>query len=171
MPRLILFRHAKATPSGKDGPADHDRRLDRQGRAEAEETGRALAQRGERPDSVLCSTSARTRETWTIAAASLPGAAEPEFLRSIYEAGRDYLGILAEHGGEAEALVIVGHNPAIQETAARLAKGDTRPEAGLIGRAFPTAAAAIFDFDRPWKDIAAAPATLVAVLDPAHRPG
>ena len=62
MPRLFLLRHAKSPPA-VPGQKDFDRPLAARGRAAAPAVGRHMADKGYLPDLVLCSPSARTRET------------------------------------------------------------------------------------------------------------
>lgn len=170
MPRLILFRHAKAKSSGKDGPADHERELTARGLRQAGEMGRVLAERGEAADLVLCSTSQRTRQTWTEASKALSGFPEPRFLRGIYDAGSSYFELLRREGGTARSLVLVGHNPAIQQTARQLPSGPDSPEAAKLSADFPTSALAVFDIDGSWADLAPGLARLVAFVAPAEPP-
>ena len=59
---LTLLRHAKAEPGGP-GMADEFRKLSDRGRVDAAKMGRHMAERGVRPDLILCSSSVRTRET------------------------------------------------------------------------------------------------------------
>ena len=63
MHRLILMRHAQAESSAPSG-GDEARPLSAAGRAEALLMGRALAERGLKPDLALVSTAVRTRQTW-----------------------------------------------------------------------------------------------------------
>ena len=63
MHRLILMRHAQAEASAPSG-GDEARPLSAAGRAEALLMGRALAERGLKPDLALVSTAVRTRQTW-----------------------------------------------------------------------------------------------------------
>lgn len=162
MPQLILFRHAQAEPSGKDSFRDHDRVLTARGIAEAAEAGRLLAARGFLPDAVLCSTSTRTRQTWEMARPSLPGAPPPRFLEALFDAAGHYLDILHAEGGPARLLALVGHNPTIQATAALVAGDQT----SAPGRSFPTAAAAVFEFDGEWAALQPGAARLVDFVKP-----
>ena len=59
---LVLLRHAKSSWNA-GGLADYDRPLAKRGQKAAPEIGAALATLGVRPDLVLCSGAARTRET------------------------------------------------------------------------------------------------------------
>jgi phosphohistidine phosphatase len=62
MHRLILMRHAQAEPSASSG-GDKARALSPAGRGEAVLMGRALAERGLKPDLALVSAATRTRQT------------------------------------------------------------------------------------------------------------
>ena len=63
---------------------------------------------------MLCSTSARTRETWDGAKDAFKASPDVRFLRDIYDADADYIDIIREHGKRSESLMLVGHNPSIQ---------------------------------------------------------
>jgi len=148
MDRLILFRHGKAERDSDSGE-DFDRRLTERGVRESAATAANLADMGLVPDLVLVSPAARTRETWTAAQAAFPGAAwriEP----SLYHAEERVIRKLAESAGEtSNAVMVVGHNPGLQELTIRLLHEGSAPSP-LIARAhamFPTAAAAVFLFD------------------------
>ena len=146
MHTLILLRHAKAEPEADSG-ADFDRALTEAGWTEARLIGRILNDAGFRPDLVLASAAVRTVETWEAASSALPPA-KAEALDSLYEAAPET--ILSEavaRGAKAGVVAVVGHNPGVATLAAYLARETNAPEAGLIGRSFPTAAAAVFRHD------------------------
>ena len=148
MDRLILFRHGKAeaeSPSGED----FDRKLAPRGERESAKMGESLADLGLTPDVVLVSPAARTRETWAAAETSFPKAkmrVEDDLYHADSESIRQ---VAAEAGQRAGTVMIVGHNPGLQELAVKLLQEGAAPPS-LIGRAarhFPTAAAAVFLFD------------------------
>jgi phosphohistidine phosphatase len=148
MDRLILFRHGKAEPDSESGD-DFDRRLAPRGVRESAAMGEKLAEMGFAPQVALISPAARTRGTWDAACGSFP-AAETRFDDHLYHADSGAIRAAAEKAGNGVATVIVvGHNPGLQELAVRLLVEGHAP-AGLIARAqrhFPTAAAAVFLFD------------------------
>ena len=146
MHTLILIRHAKAELEADSG-ADFDRALTEAGWAEARLLGRTLADAGFRPELVLASAATRTVQTWEAASSALP-AAKAEAVDALYEAAPE--SILAEavqRGARAGVVAVVGHNPGVATLAAYLARESDAPEAGLIGRSFPTAATAVFRHD------------------------
>ena len=73
MKLLTLLRHAKSD-WGDPGLADFDRPLNERGRSDAPRMGKWMAVSGFVPDTVLCSTAVRTRETWALVAPALPNA-------------------------------------------------------------------------------------------------
>jgi phosphohistidine phosphatase len=148
MDRLILLRHGKAEPESASGE-DFDRRLAPRGQAESAEMAARLADLGFLPDVVLVSAAMRTRETWAAAEPHFPKA-KARFEDELYHADSGAVRHAAARAGATAATVmVVGHNPGLQELAVRLLTEGSAP-GSLIGRAtrqFPTAAAAVFLFD------------------------
>jgi phosphohistidine phosphatase len=151
MPRLILFRHAKAERA-QPGSTDFDRALTKSGRTDSAEMGRALEKRGETIDLVLCSSAKRALETWDSAKPELGYEPETRLLRAIYEA-EDYLPILNAEGGEAGTILLVGHNPTMQETAISLVADHSSKDSKALASRFPKAAFAVIDFDGSWAEL------------------
>ena len=148
MDRLILLRHGKADPDSETGE-DFDRRLAPHGVAESAEMGLRLAEMGFRPVMALVSTAARARGTWEAAAPAFPDA-DCRHDDDLYHAdsGTIRRAVLAV-GGECATVMVVGHNPGLQELTVALLREGHAP-AGLIARAqrnFPTAAASVFLID------------------------
>ena len=148
MDRLILLRHGKAEPESSSGE-DFDRHLAPRGQAESAEMAARLADLGFLPDVVLVSTAMRTRETWAAAEPHFPKA-KARFDDELYHADSGAVRhAAAQAGASAGTVMVVGHNPGLQELAVRLLTEGAAP-ASLISRAarqFPTAAAAVFLFD------------------------
>ena len=140
--RLILTRHAK---SAWDDPTldDHDRPLNDRGRRSALALGDWLASRGYEPEEVLCSTAARTQETWNvIAAAAIEVRPQVRFEQSLYQAGPDKM-LAVLRTATQPTVMMLGHNPGISEFAARLpARVPMDPEF----RRYATAATLVVDF-------------------------
>lgn len=148
MDRLILFRHGKAENESASGE-DADRRLTSRGERESAETAETLARLGLIPTLALVSGSARTRETWAAAEPQFPGA-EMRIEPDLYLADPGTIRRLAEAAGRGTgAVMVVGHNPGLQELAVELLEeGSASPS--LVDRArrhFPTSAAAVFLID------------------------
>lgn len=132
MKQLILFRHAKAEPHDVPGP-DHSRELSNRGRRDAAAMGAILGGRELVPDLVLASDSVRTRETATIAAAQWDQDPEVTWLTELYSAGvAELLTAVAVHGGSAGRVMVVGHNPAVEELASLAAGRHVRLRPGAV---------------------------------------
>jgi len=162
--QLILLRHAKS-----DWPdvADHERPLAARGRRDAPAVGRWLRDAGLRPDLVVCSTARRARESWELAAAELGGEVEVRYDRRVYDAGAQELVALAREAPEAvRTLVLVGHNPAMQQLAVSLpgeAVGDALDRAR---EDFGTAALALLEVPGAWADLTPGGPRLLEVAKP-----
>ena len=108
---LGLLRHAKSDWDDI-GKRDFDRGLNDRGRKGARLIGGHIAGRGTAWGLLLASPAARVRQTL---AAALPGA-EPAFDERLYLASADtILDVVRDHAGSAEAVLVAGHNPGLQE--------------------------------------------------------
>jgi phosphohistidine phosphatase len=148
MRRLILFRHAKAEPRGP-GEDDFDRPLTERGREDAAIVGKALATRGFLPDLALVSPARRTTETWINARDALPSAAV-ELAPELYNAAPDEIRrAIEDASSRCDTLVVVGHNPGLQEVAVELLieASASRAELEPVAARFPTATAAVYAVD------------------------
>lgn len=167
MKTLLLLRHAK---SSWDDPvlADFDRPLAIRGRKAAPRMGRELERRGWRPDAVLVSTAKRTRQTWDLVAAELSAAPRPEFRGVLYDASAEQLlAELRQAPAAAKTLLLIGHNPGMEDLAQMLA-GDGSDAQALerLREKFPTAALARLRFEGAWTDLGAGAARLSHCLGP-----
>lgn len=114
--RLILMRHAKSSWDDFSQP-DHDRPLNARGRRNATTMGGWLRENAFRPDSVLCSTSARTRETLAL----LDIAAPVTFEEPLYHGSPETL-LNAFRHATGHTVLLLAHNPGIGAFASRLVK-------------------------------------------------
>ncbi|MGQ7792635.1 SixA phosphatase family protein [Faunimonas sp. B44] len=167
----MLLRHAKSDrPSGT---ADIDRPLSERGRRDAAAIGRVMAERGLQPETVICSPSARTRETLDLVLPRLAPVDDVRFVNELYEADEaTLLALVKLEGKEAGALLVIGHNPSIEQAALALA-GSSGPDAdrdAMAGK-YPTAALAVLDFDGPWSDLRPGAAVLRAFIRPRDLAG
>jgi phosphohistidine phosphatase len=158
--RIALLRHAKA-----DWPqmADHERPLAERGRKDAPVVGEWIAAQGITPDLTLCSTAARTRETWKLVVSRLPHRPKTVYEERLYEAAPGELITVAnEVSDEVRELLLIGHNPGIQGLAEALAGGaEGDAQARLKQRGFPTSAIAVLAFNGSWKSLEPGVARLV----------
>lgn len=158
---LLLLRHAK---SSWDDPslADFDRPLAGRGREAAPRLGAEMARRGWPPDLAIVSPALRTRQTWDLAAAALPRRPDVTFDRAIYEApATRILDAIRAVPDRVSTLLVVGHNPGLEELAALLTGPDSEPDAlARMQEKFPTGALARLTFDGRWPGLARGTAML-----------
>jgi phosphohistidine phosphatase len=146
MERLILMRHGAAERRGPTG-GDFDRALTPQGRVDAALIGDALAKAGFSPDLALVSEARRAQETWSAAGESLTKARAEN--RSDFYAASSQTVLAAAEDQSADTVMVVGHNPTLQDLAVGLLKAGSASPA-LIARVemrFPPATAVAFSFD------------------------
>lgn len=136
---LILLRHAHAEPPLL-GQADYDRPLSPIGLAEAEAAGAWLVRNGLVPDRILCSPARRTRETLEAVLAQL-GYAEVRRIDAIYEATPGTLAALVDEHRDVERLLLVGHNPGLEQLVALMDSGRSNG-----GRGMPPAGIAVLEY-------------------------
>ena len=170
MRRLILMRHAKAERG--NGRADRDRPLDERGRAAAPRMGAYLAAEGLRPDTVLVSSARRTLETWEGVRAALD-LADAESVSALYEAPASLiLDAVRAASRTAACVLVIGHNPGIQELAEDLAGSGPEETLRTIALEFPTCALAVLDFDlADWTDVASGGGRLERFVRPGDLAG
>lgn len=161
MKQLIILRHAKAV--ARAAARDFDRVLAAEGRREMDRVAADLVASSIRPDLALVSPAARTRETWRLA--RIEGIA-PRFEPEIYDAEVETLVTLVRSApDDASRLMLVGHNPGIEELALFVGDGDARPS---IGAGLPTAALAVFELpEGRWADLAGGTGRLLHYATPA----
>jgi phosphohistidine phosphatase len=88
--------------------------------------------------------------------------------RGIYEASADdLLGLIRQWGGTARSLLLIGHNPAIEDLAQSLAPSGDEPALTRLAAKFPTAALAVIDFGAAeWSEIGSGAGRLAAYHTP-----
>lgn len=152
--RLFLLRHAKSD-WGSEALADFDRPLNTRGKSAARAMGKYLKEKEFHPNRILCSTSQRTRETLSRVLTYQTREAQIHLLSDIYDqADLSYTAVIRRHGGRAHNLMIIGHNPATEQTAEELVgTGDSATIADMRLK-YPTGALSIIDFDiADWADL------------------
>jgi len=109
---LYFLRHGKAV----DGTVDFKRGLSPRGESDAQRMGRALKERGVKPDIVYCSSAPRARRTAEIIL-PLMGIETGKvfFSDDLYLAAQDELAKLVEGIDDSrESALICGHNPGLE---------------------------------------------------------
>jgi phosphohistidine phosphatase len=161
--RLLLLRHAKSSWDDPGLP-DHDRPLAGRGRRACKAIARYLRGQAAAPSLVLCSSAARTRETLERIMPAL-GSPEVKVERELYGASSAHLlRRLRELPDWVDSVILIGHQPAIQELAVDLAgDGD---QLARVRTKFPTAALATLLFAGGWEELRPGCADLVDFVKP-----
>lgn len=122
---------------------DFDRVLNEKGREDAFRLGQEMSKQGLIPGSVLCSPAKRASETWALVAQSLPEI-------SVKYDGDLYNGDVTVYlnriiGISNDPLLIVGHNPMIEDIAHGLASNGGNGAEIALDPGYPAGALTIFD--------------------------
>jgi phosphohistidine phosphatase len=161
---IYLLRHAKS--SWEDpGLADHERPLSKRGRTAAKAMADHIRSRKISPELVLCSSAVRARQTLEAVAAAL-GNPKIEIERDLYSASAgELLGRIRALPQSVRSVLLVGHNPAIQELALTLSGAS--PGYRRVEEKFPTGALATFEVSAErWSDLSAGDAALRSFVAP-----
>lgn len=143
LPKLLgLFRHAKSEWDDMT-QRDFDRGLNARGLKGAKLVGRHIREHGTHWDMLLSSPAARCKDTLTEAALGLDSVWDE---RLYLADGATILETIAELGDDADAVLVCGHNPGLQDLLLELIPPDAENE--LFDEAsvkFPTASFAVVE--------------------------
>ena len=143
MKRLALLRHAKSSWDEPDLD-DLNRPLNERGWKAARRIGRELKHRDLRFDLVLASTAARARETIDGLQEKYEFGAPIRFEPRIYMASAEQLlGLIRALPDNADAPLLVGHNPGLQRLLVELTHDDESGLRDRVAQQYPTAALAV----------------------------
>jgi len=118
---LLILRHAKSSWSDNN-LSDHQRPLNKRGRYDAPRMGDLLASEDLVPDLIISSSATRARTTAEAVADASGYDGQLIITRELYHAGPDdYLAAARELGADSKTVLVVGHNPGIEELVEQLA--------------------------------------------------
>lgn len=167
MKTLTLLRHAKST---WDDPVarDFDRPLNKRGRRAAQTVGREMRVQGLKFDRVVASPAVRVKETLEGIADGYGRSLEADFDQRVYLASTVILlDIVHSQADEAEAVLIVGHNPGLEALALALTadgRDDFRKE---IAVKYPTATLTQISLPvERWADVSEGEGTITRFIRP-----
>ncbi|MGE5153657.1 MAG: SixA phosphatase family protein [Bdellovibrio bacteriovorus] len=166
MPReLLILRHAKSDWSS-GAQADFDRPLSRRGKHDAPRVGPWLYREGLVPDHVVSSPAERARQTTLKVCKGLDiGKKRIVWEPDLYEASvSDLLAALARCPSDAATVLLVGHNPGLEELVQHLVGDDLEMPAD--GKLLPTAALARLEMPEDWGHLDRGCAQLISVCRP-----
>jgi phosphohistidine phosphatase len=115
MKTLLLMRHAKSSWKESNIP-DHDRPLNRRGKHDAPLMGKLLRDQKMNLDLIISSTALRAETTANFIAKAVRYKGEIILDKSIYSAKpMDLLTLLSKSSDEYNSILLVGHNPTVEE--------------------------------------------------------
>jgi phosphohistidine phosphatase len=164
MKRIYLLRHAKSSWKDTSLP-DHDRPLADRGRRAAKAIVRHMRDNSIAPELVLCSTARRARETLDRIEPAL-GTDAIEVEGDLYAASAPTLLARLQSVPETvESVLLIGHNPGLQDLALELARPS--PTADDLAAKYPTAALATLEVSAStWRELDRNNAELVELVRP-----
>jgi phosphohistidine phosphatase len=170
MNTLHLLRHAKS--SSKEDVEDYERPLSRRGREVARHIGKYLPVKLGPIDLVLCSSARRTRETLDLALSEFSPRPRILIEDELYLASSAKLmsRLRRLKSGDVSVLII-GHNPGLQELALALADDNSPDFRALASGKFPTAACASFAVPPEWSALGYSRHNLTGYVTPASLAG
>jgi phosphohistidine phosphatase len=147
MKRLLLLRHAKTEPAEEARVPDIERRLLPIGQAAARRMGMFLVEQGIQPAAILCSNAQRTVETMNILMHQLKQATP--MVRVEAELYMGTPGTILKHlrklPAEIESVLVIGHNPGLEELALDMPTQGNLTAYQLMHRKFPPGGLAILN--------------------------
>ncbi|MGO2053006.1 SixA phosphatase family protein [Glutamicibacter sp. 287] len=149
--RLILMRHGKS--DYPLGVSDHDRPLAARGNREAPAAGAWLVENDLIPDYIICSDALRARATcaWVLSELGEKGPT-PYVDSRVYGAGATALcSIINEVPDTVSTLLVIGHQPTLQDLALRLASAQSDEEAVYeLAMNYPTLGTTVLETDHSY---------------------
>ena len=162
---LILLRHGKS--DWNTGDEDFDRPLKKRGKNASRLVGKWLHAHDLIPDFVIASSARRSMQTAELACEVMGIRKKSIYSRKhIYLAtSEDLLYVLEDCPEQARRIMLVGHNPGLEELLYYLINGRmTIPEDGKI---MPTATLAILDMPDNWAKLECGSAELEFLVRPS----
>ena len=160
-----MLRHAKSAWD-TDAPTDYERPLAKRGKRDCPRMGRWLDDQGLMPDVIVSSPARRARQTVRRVLGSMDVPRESvRYEERMYGAGTlVLLDVLAACPRDARRVMIVGHNPGLEDLVVFLAGGAV-PEPD-DAKLMPTATVAHFRMPDDWDDLRPGAGLLVTIMRP-----
>jgi len=115
MKTLLMLRHAKSSWKNSE-LADHDRPLNKRGKRDAPRMGELIVREALIPDLIISSSARRAKKTTQLLVEETGYAGEIIFERDLYAAWPEaYIETLSLIPDEFEAVMVVGHNPGLED--------------------------------------------------------
>lgn len=150
MKYLLLMRHAKSSWD-IPGQKDYERALAKRGLNDAPKMGAFIKESGYVPDMIISSTAKRAEQTTKLVSKAAGVRSSQVFWNEdfYYASHKAYLKAVQEAGPKTGILMLVGHNPLMEELLAALTVGS-----GSGPFIFPTAGLACLELNVPaWNHV------------------
>lgn len=146
MKSLLILRHAKSSWKNRY-LSDHDRPLNKRGKRDAPRMGQLIRNEDLLPDMILTSSAVRALKTAEAVADECSFEDEIQIVRSFYHGSiGTYLDVLSQVTDDYSRVLIVGHNPGLEDFLEELAGGWERlPTAALAHISLPLTSWMNFD--------------------------
>ena len=137
---LLVMRHAKAARDAATWE-DFDRPLNVRGERDSVTMAQWMADQGWLPNAICCSASVRTRMTAERVVEALNSSVQPTYRRELYHAPpRSYLLEIGQQPVAVHCLLIIGHNPGLEELIEQISGHfATLPTSAIARLPFPAA--------------------------------
>lgn len=167
MKTVYLLRHAKSSWAD-ESLDDFDRPLAKRGQHAAEAMAAYVARKAITPQQILCSPAKRTRQTLDCVQKVLDASVPTRFEKPIYLASAaSLLRRLRRVSDTLDSVMLVGHNPGLEDLTDVLANGGDLAARRLIGHGFTAGALAVIEADvAHWADLGLGCARLKAFIRP-----
>lgn len=159
MKRALVYRHAKTEKTGAN-MADFVRELTDEGEQQARSMGRILARQFLAPQLIISSDAVRAVQTAELTREEAGFEVDIREREELYGAdASDYVAVLREQDDAYSTLMIVGHNPAIEDLLGMLVHREITMKTGWV---------AVLDFNvTAWEELAdGAPVSIEKILHP-----
>lgn len=166
MGTLLVMRHAKS--SWNTGVEDFLRPLNKRGRRQGATAGQYLAEQHPSIDTVLCSSSTRTRQTWQLVQDA--GIDAPvTYVDDIYEADVTNLIDAVRTLGDGETVLLIGHFPGVHDLVEFLAEPDGSQGMEELDDGFVTSAIATLTIPVLWNGLIEGCGRLTSFVAPGRE--
>lgn len=166
MGTLLVMRHAKS--SWSTGVEDFRRPLNKRGRLQGGAAGQYLAKHHPSIDTVLCSPSTRTHQTWQLVQDA--GIDAPvTYVDDIYEADVTNLVAAVRTLGDGETVLLIGHFPGVHDLVEYVAQPDENQAWEELDDGFVTSAIATLTIPVPWGRVSEGCGRLTSFVAPGRE--
>lgn len=168
--QLFVLRHVKSSWADA-GLSDHARPLAERGRQSLGRLRRYLTERQPPVDTILCSSAVRAVDTFEGVRPALPGSAAVMIEDDLYGASATtLLDRLRAVPDETRIVMMVGHNPGLEDLVHGLAGDGDRAALERLAHKLPTGALAEIHLDRAWPDLEPGCGYLASFVIPRELP-